>query len=765
MCAIIRPVEHAGLPTPPTPFVGRAADVDATGRLVVRHDVRLLTLVGPAGVGKTRLAIEVARHCASAFAQGVVFVPLADVRDAAGVAHALLSATGVADIGSRPALEVLVDRLGDRRVLLLIDNVEHLVDAAPDIATLLDRCPQVTVLATSRRPLSIRAERCVTVEPLHVPDPTGLTAEQALHNDAVALLVSRLEALDSRFRLSDTDVPLVVAICSRVDGIPLALELAAARARSLPLSAVLDALESHLPLLTGGARDQPARQRSMADAVAWSYELLDARTAAVFRRLGMCVGGATLDTAVALAADLACDDVALLDVVDELVAHSLLHRAGGEARYRMLEVVREFAAEQLERAGEAGETRRRHAHHFLAVAEDAATHLAGPEQAAWLDRLEAERPNLTAALRWAVDDGDAGVALRMCLSLRLLWYVRGPLAEGRSLFAAALAIPGAPPPLRARVLVEASALARHLGDFAAARRLVEEALAIARSTEDDEDLLAAALLHQGFILHLLGDYETARAALEESLAIRQRTGDMLGVARAAHHLGLVAYFGDADLALAWEMQCRSLALFRELGNQRHAATALIAMVELARARGELHRARDLLGEVLAHVSRLDDTPLLVYALHHAAALAADEAQPLRAVRLLGAAEGLERSSGAAPLPAVAAGSDRWLPAVQRRLGGRRLAALRGAGARLGAAAACALAVATHDDGDDPLTRREHEIAELVAAGLTNRTIAERLVVSERTVDGHVARILAKLDFTSRAQIAAWVASGEGVPTG
>jgi non-specific serine/threonine protein kinase len=728
--------------------------------------VRLVTLVGAAGVGKTRLAVEVARRSAAGFAGGATFVPFADVRDVAAVPHALLTAMGVADAGSRPPLAVLAELLGEQRTLLVIDNMEHLVDAAPDLAVLVDACPSLTVLATSRRPLAIRAERCVQVDPMPVPESAAISATQALQHDAVALLASRLEAADSRFRLDDADVPVVVGICGHLDGLPLALELAAARARSLSLPAILDALQSRRLPLTGGARDQPARQRTMADAVRWSYELLDARTAAVFRRLGVCIGGTTLDGAAALAADLDLGGVGLLDVVDELVAHSLVERVAGGARYRMLEVVREFAAEQLASSGEEVAARRRHAQHFLAVAEAAATRSAGPEQAVWLDRLHAESPNLAAAVRCAVELGDAAVALRLCLALRLLWYVRGPLAEGRALFAAALSVHGAEPALRARALVEASTLARHHGDFGAARALVDEGLAIARSGDvDDDDLLAAALLHQGFVLHLTGEYAGARTALEQSLAMRQRMGDMLGVARAAHHLGLVASFGDGDLALAWEMQVRCLALFRELGNQRHAATALIAMTELARARGELRRARELLGEALAHVSRLDDTPLLVYALHHAASLAADESHPLRAVRLLGAAEGLERSSGAAPWPAVAAASRRWLPAVERRLGARRVAGLRATGARLGAVDAIALAEAAQDDGDDPLTRREHEIAALVAGGLTNRAIAERLVVSERTVDGHVARILDKLEFSSRAQIAAWVAAGDAVAAG
>jgi len=753
-------VERTALPVPPTPFVGRAADLDMAVGLAARPDVRVVTLTGPAGVGKTRLGIEVARRLAASFPDGTLFVALADVHDAVAVLPAVMRCAGTADVGSRPAFDVLVEVLGTQEILLVLDNVEHVIDAASSIARLVEACSGMTVLATSRRPLGIRAEHCLRVPPLAVPESPGISAGEALRNDAVALLVSRLQAIDARYQLADADVPALAGICSRVDGLPLALELAAARARELPLAAIRDALETRLPLLTGGERDQPARQRTMADAIAWSYDLLDAPAAALFRRLGVCAGGCMLDAAQALAGDCELSDVEVVDALGGLVAHSLVHRDGDGTRYRMLEVVREFAAAQLERMGEDIAARRRHARHFLDVAESASARQIGPEQADALDRLQADAPNLAAAVRWAVDDGDAETALRLCRSLRFLWYVRGSIAEGRSLFAAALAVPGAATGRRARALVEASALARHHGDFAAARALAGEGLAMARAG-DDPDLLAAALLQHGFVLHLLRDYGAARAALEECLAIRHAMDDALGVARASHHLGLVAYFGDGDVSLAWEMQCRCLALFRELGNQRHVATALISMAELARARGELRRAQDLLADGVAEVTRLDDAPLLVYALHHAASIAADAQHPSRAVRLLGAAEGLEVTTGAAPWPAVAAGAERWLPGVERSLGTHRVAALRTAGRRTTAAEAVALVVA-HDDGPaDPLTRREYEIAGLVAVGLTNRAIAARLVVSERTVDGHVARILAKLDASSRAQIAAWVVANDG----
>jgi non-specific serine/threonine protein kinase len=699
-----------------------------------------------------------ARQKAPDFADGACFVSLAEAQEATLVAAEILKTLGSADVGFRPAVDLVVDQLAHQEILLVLDNFEHVIEAAVIVAKIAESCPRVKVIVTSRRPLAIRAEHSLNLLPFCLPESNDVPLKEALQNDAVALLVARLESVDSRFRLSEAAVPVAVGICRRLDGLPLAIELAAARSRVLPLSAILDGLEERLSLLTSGQRDAPPRHQTMRSAVAWSYELLTPLAASLFRHLAVCVGAIGFETIVALTEDLEISQTNLVDLLDELVTHGLVQRREGDekTRFGQLEVIREFATEALAGTNDADDAHRRHAAYFRDFAESAAQHYTGPEQSVWLDRLAEESSNLNAAVRWAVQDGDAECALRLCLALRFLWYVRGSIAEGRSLFAAALALPNAHLALRARALVEASALARHNGDFACATSLVAEALEIARAGED-EDLLASALLQQGFVLHLIGQYPRARVALEESLSLRLQMNDSLGIARASHHLGLVAYFGDADTALAWEMQSRCLALFRDLGNERHITTTLIAMGEVARARGGLEASRELLSEAFVHIGHLEDVPLLVYALRHCAALAADEGHLHRAVRLLGAAEGLEHASGAAPWPAVASQADDWLPAVERRLGATRVTALRTAGQRLSAVEAASLATQSEDRSLDPLTAKEHDVARLVADGLTNKAIAECLFVSERTVEGHVARILAKLGFRSRAQIAAWVA--------
>lgn len=746
------------LPGSATPFVGRAADVETVTSLLVRPEVRLLTLVGLAGVGKTRLALEAARRVAADFDDRGGFAPLADVRDADLVGAALLASVSGGDSGVRDPVGRVAEMLGSQPALLVLDNFEHVLGARGVVVSLCDACPGLTVLVTSRHPLDIQAERIVTVRPLELPGSSSAQDVQTV--DAVAFLLHRLSALN--ISITDVlDLSDAVEICRRLDGLPLALELAAARARVLPLSAIRDGLARRLDLLTRGPGDLPDRQRTMRDAIAWSYELLEPRSRAVLRALGLCVGGFTLPAATALAPDLGFGDVDLLDVLDELVTHSLVDPVEN-GRFRMLEVVREFAREELIRSGELESTIDRHTEYFLSYAEQASGHYAGRDQLPWLDRMHADAANVTAAVRHCVERSQTEQALRLCMAMRFVWYVRGPLREGQAFFAAALALHGGPDRLRVQAAVEAAALARHAGELDVAERLATDAADGARQLADP-DLVATALLQVGFVQHLAGKYDAARVSLEECLAIRHDADDSLGVARALHHLGLVAYYGDGNTALAWETQVRCLELFRAVENQRHVATVLIAMAEIARARGDLPRATDLTVQALHAVTELQDGPLLAYALYTAAALAADLDRPSVAMRVLGAAEATQRTCAAPPWPAVLEASRQWQSHLAAQIGRPRAERLRAEGADLDASQVVTLLSAPKDDDGSPLTAREREIAVLVASGMRNGDIAARLVISRRTVDGHVARILGKLNFTSRSQIAAWVAADQSAP--
>jgi non-specific serine/threonine protein kinase len=490
----------------------------------------------------------------------------------------------------------------------------------------------------------------------------------------------------------------------------------------------------------------------MRDAIAWSHELLEENERAVFRKLGVFAGGWTLAAAEAI------DERATLDALDAIAAQSLIQQdqnAAAEPRFRMLEVIREFAVEQLQATAELDETRRRHAHYFVHLAERAAPMFIGPDPSTWLDTVQREHDNMRAAIRWALETQDADVALRLCLALRMLWYMRGFLAEARAHYDAVLALPSTSELLHAKVLAEASAVARQQSDTAEAAELASRSVASARAA-GDRATVAFGLLQQGFAAHIDGRYEAAREALEESLAIGRALGDRMAVARALHHLGLIAYFADGDVEAARALQDECLAIFRAADSSRHIALTLDAIAELSRARGDRVAAKADLAESLRLLGDMMDLPAIIFGLNRAAAIAADERRYPRALTLQGAADAIEDRTGAPPWPVLRSLRQAWMP---RALKERSAKAALARGAALTVAEAIGLAISDDDPTEEPspLSPREQEIAALVAEGLTNRTIAQALVISERTVDGHVANILGKLGFDTRAQIAAWIA--------
>jgi predicted ATPase/class 3 adenylate cyclase len=689
------------LPVQPTALIGREQQVAEAVILVRREGIRLVTLTGAGGTGKTRLALQVAAELIADFEDGVFFVDLAAIIDPHLFGATVAQTLSVREQPGQSLSETLRDYLRDKHLLLVLDNFEQLIDAGPAVSALLAAAPNLKALVTSRAPLHLLGEHEYSVPPLTVPDlgefePPSILAAY----EAVQLFLARAQAVKPEFKLTSENAPAVAEICARLDGLPLAIELGAARVRILTPQALLGRLSERLALLTGGARDAPARQRTLRDTIEWSYGLLTANEQRLFARLSVFAGGSTVE-----AAEAVCDasaDTAVLDGVASLVEKSLLRQDEGpedEPRLRMLDTIRDYAFGRLERSGEGELLRQRHANYFVALAEEAEPEILGADQIVWLERLEAERDNFRATLAWLLERGDPERALRLIGALRRAWVARGYLSESRKWLEAGLEQGAAvPPQVRAKALyglgrvtlvqgdydqaiapLETSArLFRELGEaeglvfsladlgFIAtaqgrhedAERLADESLAEARAAGSERTIAAA--LHSLACAKLDADeHGEARALFAESLALRRKLGDKRNTANSLCYLGSVALLeGDYDGATA--LLDESLALGRELGNLLIVSAALATESLVALATGEPGRAAALCNESLALSRELGDKRTTVECLHALAGVAAVQAEPLRAARLSGAAESLHAAIKAPPSPAERMVGERFL---------------------------------------------------------------------------------------------------------
>ena len=745
------------LPRPSTSFVGRESELAQARKLLL--GTRLLTLTGPGGCGKTRLAIELAGRSPEDFPHGVHFVSLAAVRDPALVPVSTARGIGLQDARDTPLLQHLSGYLAERDVLLILDNMEQVLAARGFVADLLAATTRPRILVTSRSPLHLSWEQEFPVPALRVP-PRGpaVSAASVAGCESVRLFAARAAASVPGFTVTGENAAAVAGIAERLDGLPLAIELAAARVKLLAPAAILARLEDSLGLLVGGRRDVPDRHRALRATIAWSHELLSEAAEALLAVCSVFRGGidlAVLETVCAEAVELR---VPVLDALAELVDHGLLRRAapesGSVARFAMLETVREFAAEQLAELPGHDRVRAAHASAFRALAEDLPRPPAGPGRVG-LDLLEREHDNFRAALdRYAAME--PGTALRLANRLTAFWSIRGHFSEGRRRLADLLERVPDDDPERVDALNGAAWLATDQGDRAAAVPLLDETLARARAAGDLAGE-ATVLYYRGRATAMLGD-PAGRADIERALELQIEAGDDTGVAAALWLGGAMAIFGE-DHRLARERLERCVALCEARGLPAIEARArqLLGMAELEL--GDLPRARAALAKGVPAVVDLGDRFAIAVGLSVLAGLAAGTGRPRAALRLAGAAAAYEETNQTYRPQNVRRVLDTWLAPAR--------AAVGAAAAKLfeegrGLTLVQAVALGLDDAPEDPwragpgagLTRREREIAALVATGMTNREIAGKLYLSVRTVEVHVDHALTKLGLRTRTQLAA-----------
>jgi predicted ATPase/DNA-binding SARP family transcriptional activator/DNA-binding CsgD family transcriptional regulator len=762
------------LPGARTSFIGRERELVEIKRTLAITG--LMTLTGAGGSGKTRLALEIARGLVGVYPDGVWLVELGSLSEGELVAQAVADALGVREQPNRPLADTLADALREKKLLLLLDNCEHLLDAAARLVdTLLGSCPRLRILATGREAIGVPGEANWPVPPLSVPDadssPTDL-----MRYEAVRLFVERARLRLPSFDLTPANAQAVAEVCRRLDGIPLAIELVTGRVTALAIQQVAERIEDSLSLLISGPRAATPRHQTMRATIEWSFALLSEPEQALFNRLSVFVGGCTLEAAETVGAGDGLQKGDVLDLLGRLVDKSLLVAEPGPdsaSRYRMLEPVREYAREKLEESGEDDAVRHRHLLWCLTLAEQAEPELKGPRQKKWLEWLEREHDNLQVALGWVLErevetPESIELGARLASALWRFWYKRGHLSTGHRWLDATLSKSGVLSAVtRVKALGGAGLVAWERGDYASARAIHEEGLRLHRQAENKPGI-AFSLNHLGLVALYQGDYRSAKGLLEEGLILQQELEDAGGKAAALHNLGLVAlYRGDYEPAKTLIEE--SLSLVRDLGDIWTISILLNNLGLAALHQGDYDRAADLQEESLTLRRELGDRGGVAECLEGLSGVAGARAS--RAVRLWASAEAIREEIGAPLPPGHRSLHATYLTAARSQLDDAAFAEAWATGKAitqeaaieyaLGAAESTLPTVSLPQESSSgkrtsPLTGREEQVALLVARGLTDRQISSEFAISERTVTTHLSRILKKLKLNSRTQLAAWI---------
>jgi non-specific serine/threonine protein kinase len=759
------------LPTQLSSFIGREKELAEVRRLLMGN--RLLTLTGVGGCGKTRLALAAVDELMETFEDGVWLVDLAPLSDPSLVPQAVASTLGVREQPGRSLTVALSDYLASKTVLLVLDNCEHLIAACAELAeSLLRSCAELSVLATSREPLDMAGEVARPVPSLSLPDLRRIPNTDGLSRyESARLFVERAEAVKPTFALTEQNAPSVARICYRLDGIPLAIELAAARAKVLSVEEISERLDDCFGLLTTGNRTALPRQRTLHATMDWSHELLPEQERILFRRLSVFVGGFTLRAAesVCTGEDLERNEV--LDLLSHLVDKSLvmMRENGGQTRYRLLETVRQYGRERLDESEDEAEVKRRHAAFFVGIAEEAERELDGPDQTLWLAFLETDHDNFRAALSWSLGEGgDAGLGVRQAAALWPFWFARGYLSEGRRWLERAITLSDSLSTLaRAKALNGAGSIATFQDEYEAAKALIEEGLALNRELGDKEGIASSLANLCGVAMLGQRDDIPALAALEEAKALRPEIKNRRTVGNLLILEGRVA-LARGDLERAVELGEESLEMYRGARDAYGIVMCLLHIAFVTLARNDYERTAALLREGLQLSRELEHKVFMQYCVTGLAGVAASKGFPVRAARLWGAAERLSEISGGHIVREGKSTIDyeRTLTAARSQLEEAAWTAAWAEGRAMSPERAIEYALdkvaapeptATSQTHPAGLSAREVEVLRLVAAGLTNAEVAEKLFLSSRTVEWYLGAIYRKLGIHSRAEAARFAA--------